>query len=383
MSTAQAVTDARVRVLRGQSASSSATQAVAEVLAQIQQDDQKVVLFFASTRYDLDELAAALRDGCSAQVVLGCTSAGEHGPAGPTRGGLSAVGFAGEVDIDSHLIRLGEIEEGVAAVAAGSADLRARYPERSAFGLLLADGLSKQEERLALALYRDAPMIPIVGGSAGDDLTFQQTLVFHDGAFHRNAAVFATFALNESISTIKFQHFEPGEELFVITDADPNDRIIREINGEPASVVYARAIGVAPEKLDSATCSHHPIVVQIGDQVYVRSIASVNADGSLGMFCAVDVGVVFTLGVAIDPVETTRRAFSQAVDEIGAPQVVLGCTCILRRLEFEQSGRVPEICALYRKYAVSGFDTYGEQFNGVHVNQTFTGVAIGAGSKNP
>jgi hypothetical protein len=27
---------------------------------------------------------------------------------------------------------------------------------------------------------------------------------------------------------------------------------------------------------------------------------------------------------------------------------------------------------------VFGFSTYGEQYNGLHLNQTFTGVAIGA-----
>jgi hypothetical protein len=27
---------------------------------------------------------------------------------------------------------------------------------------------------------------------------------------------------------------------------------------------------------------------------------------------------------------------------------------------------------------VIGFATYGEQYNGMHVNQTFTGVALGA-----
>jgi len=350
-------------------------------LDQIQQDDTRAVLFFASTRYDLDELARALRERCTAPVVVGCTSAGEHGPAGPSRGGISAVGFGGDVEVDCRRIALDRIDEGVAEVAASSVKLRTRHPDWKAFGLLLADGLSKQEERLALALYREAPMIPIVGGSAGDDLTFEQTLVFHDGEFHGNAAVFASFSLNASISALKFQHFEPGEELFVITDADPDERIIREINGEPAREFYARAIGVPPEQLDSAAFSRHPIVVQIGDETYVRSIASLSDDGSLRMFCAVDVGVVFTLGVAVDPVETTRRAFRHVVDTVGAPQVILGCSCILRRLEFEQSGRVPEICDMYREYSVSGFDTYGEQFNGVHVNQTFTGVAIGAGGE--
>jgi hypothetical protein len=28
-----------------------------------------------------------------------------------------------------------------------------------------------------------------------------------------------------------------------------------------------------------------------------------------------------------------------------------------------------------------GFNTYGEQFNGMHINQTFTGVAIARGRR--
>jgi hypothetical protein len=35
------------------------------------------------------------------------------------------------------------------------------------------------------------------------------------------------------------------------------------------------------------------------------------------------------------------------------------------------------ISDLYRRYNVAGFHTYGEQFNAMHLNQTFTGVAIG------
>jgi hypothetical protein len=32
---------------------------------------------------------------------------------------------------------------------------------------------------------------------------------------------------------------------------------------------------------------------------------------------------------------------------------------------------------LYRQNGVIGFHTYGEQYGSMHVNQTFTGVAIG------
>jgi len=32
---------------------------------------------------------------------------------------------------------------------------------------------------------------------------------------------------------------------------------------------------------------------------------------------------------------------------------------------------------LYMEHNVIGFSTYGEQINGLHLNHTFTGVAIG------
>jgi hypothetical protein len=35
------------------------------------------------------------------------------------------------------------------------------------------------------------------------------------------------------------------------------------------------------------------------------------------------------------------------------------------------------VSAFLRRQRVIGFNSYGEQFNGMHINQTFTGVAIG------
>ncbi|HBM24342.1 MAG TPA: GfdT protein, partial [Alcanivorax sp.] len=45
--------------------------------------------------------------------------------------------------------------------------------------------------------------------------------------------------------------------------------------------------------------------------------------------------------------------------------------------EIEADGTVDQASALLRRHSVVGFNTYGEQFNGMHINQTMTGVAIG------
>jgi hypothetical protein len=77
-------------------------------------------------------------------------------------------------------------------------------------------------------------------------------------------------------------------------------------------------------------------------------------------------------------VANLQKAFDDVQAAIGPPQLVLGCDCILRRLETEREGIKDRIGDIFTRNNVIGFATYGEQFNSMHVNQTFTGIAIGS-----
>src|SRR6185437_1775777 len=113
----------------------------------------------------------------------------------------------------------------------------------NAFGFLLIDGLSLSEERVASSLFHALGDVPFIGGSAGDDLAFKETFVFADGEFHRDAAVLLLFETSLPVRTLKLQHFAPTGVRMVIAGADPDRRIVTEINGEPAAKAYARLIG--------------------------------------------------------------------------------------------------------------------------------------------
>ncbi len=60
----------------------------------------------------------------------------------------------------------------------------------------------------------------------------------------------------------------------------------------------------------------------------------------------------------------------------GRPDTVIGFDCALRRVEVEQTQALGKVSAILRRHGVVGFNTYGEQHNMLHVNQTFTGVAL-------
>ena len=68
---------------------------------------------------------------------------------------------------------------------------------------------------------------------------------------------------------------------------------------------------------------------------------------------------------------------SEVVADIGEPQLTIGCDCIHRRIEVEEAQLNEGLSRLYQRYRVIGFNTYGEQRDAMHVNHTFSGVAIG------
>jgi hypothetical protein len=127
----------------------------------------------------------------------------------------------------------------------------------------------------------------------------------------------------------------------------------------------------------------HPVVVRVGGQYHVRAIQKVNIDQSLSFMCAIDEGIVLTIAEGGDLVRNLEELLDRLEAELGPVQVVLGCDCILRRLEIEQTQAMRQVSELFRRHHVIGFSTYGEQINSMHVNQTFTGVAIGFASPRP
>ncbi|WP_327194391.1 FIST C-terminal domain-containing protein [Novosphingobium organovorum] len=163
----------------------------------------------------------------------------------------------------------------------------------------------------------------------------------------------------------------------VITEADPETRTVFEINAAPAAEEYVRLTGQSPEVLDAHFFAAHPPMVRTGGQYHVRSIQSANPDGSLTFYCAIDSGVVLTVGEPIDRIEWMRELVETVSREVGTIDHVIGFDCVLNRLDAEDRQIVRELSRLYVDNKIIGFNTYGEQFLAAHMNQTFSGLAIG------
>jgi hypothetical protein len=372
----------RVLVRRGSSHAATAAAAVAEIEAAIHQPSMCAVLLFCSASYDLAAMGRAIRDTFSCPVIA-CTSAGNIGPAGYQRGGMVAASLGGDaLDVRSYLISpLSECRERAAWAAAEARGALERAPSgRRAFGFLVVDAMALVEEALTAILCHALGGIPVVGGSAGDDLRFERTAVYWDGEFRSDAAVFTLFQTALPFTAFKAQHFAPTEKKLVITAATPERRLVRRIEGLPAADAYAESLGLSRQDLDLGVFSRNPLMLRVGSEHYVRSIREAHPDGSMTFYSAIEEGLVLTVSAALDPLQVLEERFRRIKGEIGPAALVIACDCVLRRLELEQVGRAEQVGNLLAANQALGFNTYGEQFGAVHVNQTLTAIALGTGA---
>ena len=377
----------QARIRRAQSCATDTREAVREFHATVTQPDMALIMFFCSNEYDLKVLAEEMRRMFSGIQVVGCTTAGEIGPIGYRDHSLCGASFpAGSFSAASGVIenlQKFEITAGQAFTQDLLQKLESRTPHAGAnnsFALLLIDGLSVREEPVTGALQSALGKLPLCGGSAGDGLTFGTTQVYFEGRFYTDSAVLTLVTTRLPFTLFKTQHFVATDQRLVVTETDSDHRIVKEINGLPAAQEFARILGINAEDLDPMRFAASPVVVMIDGTNYVRSIQKANSDGSLTFYCAIEDGLVLRVAKGVDLLENLEQAFARIHAEIGPPQLVIGCDCILRKLEISLSPVKDRIGELLEKNHTIGFNTYGEQFHGVHVNQTFVGIAIGAGS---
>ncbi|MBP2313291.1 nitric oxide-sensing protein NosP [Azospirillum soli] len=381
---------ARPPLPRAVSMAEDARTAARELFEALGRAELEMALVFCSPHHDREELAAALAELFGPVPVVGCTTAGEITPFGYAAGSLVGIGFPrsdfaiateriDDLDrfsiADAPRVLRGLMEQRDGALAARGDGFR----DYGSFAFLMIDGMSRREEMVVSALHSVLMDIPLFGGSAGDELRFERTFVLHGGRFQSNAAVLMLVTTTRHFVVFRTEHFVSSDRKMVVTGADPQRRIVTEINAEPAGREYARMVGLEGEPLTPMIFAAHPVVVRVGGEYHVRSIQKVNEDESLTFYCAIDEGIVLTVAQGVDPVENFEAMMLRLAAEIGGPpDLVLGCDCILRRLELEQRQLKRVMSDSLARHKVVGFCAYGEQYNAMHVNQTFTGVAIGA-----
>lgn len=344
-------------------------------------------LVFFSPKHEAGPLAQHLQQAFPGVAISGCMTAGEITPGGLVDGAIVMIAFPADkfrihaaLIPDIHTIRVelvGDYVRGLKTKLSRPTVSGEGETGRRAFAMVMIDGLSNVEEMLVAAIHCAIDDIPLVGGSAGDGLAFERSLLIHDGKAWDRSALLLMFETDVPFEAFKTSNFEPTPTKLVVTAADTANRIVYELNAEPAAREYASAIGLLTGDLGPFSFASYPLVVKVGGDYYCRSIRNMNSDGSLTFFCAIDEGLVFTVARPQDLVSSAERTLKGVEERLGGIDMVLGFDCILRRLDAENRQVRSHVSQLYQQYGVVGFHTYGEQYNAMHLNQTLTGIAFG------
>ncbi|PBC03962.1 hypothetical protein CK220_12660 [Mesorhizobium sp. WSM3860] len=342
------------------------------------------LLFFSQSLVDASALTHALKLHAPALAYAGCSTAGEITPQGLEEGHalallLPSASFSTVSTMVENLSSSG-MDRITGEVTALRRLLRGRDGQErknSVFALCFIDGLSYAEEAVTSAIHWGLDDIPLIGGSAGDDLKFETTSLISNGKVGCDSAIIVLIATEIPFHVFKTDNFIPTEQKLVVTASDPDHRIVREFNATNAAEEYAASVGIVPQMLTPLNFASHPVVVKVGGEYYCRSIQRMHADGSLSFFCAIEDGVVLSIAQPKNMVEATRAALLDVERKLGGIDMVLGFDCVLRRLDALNRQVFRDISELYRANKIIGFGTYGEQYRSMHLNQTFTGIAFG------
>jgi len=372
------------------SAQSVGEQAAANAIgAQLPDDQDGFTVLFSTSHYDLGKLGRALRAAGHHRVVAAATGRA-IGPAGFLREGVSGFHLpAGRFKVADALIedvRTFGLPDARQVVQSLLRRLHKGTESGSPhlFAMLLVDAEPRCEERLVAALGTELGGVPVVGGSAGDvyfNPSGQNTTaasVLHQGRAVRGGAVLCIVASQDPVLALSHHNFVAGGRRLVVTDADPDRRLVREIDGRSALKVYAAACGLKSQPKDASAFSPYPLMIKAGGQYFARGMQRIYEDGSIEFACAIEPGLVVTVAQPVDMLERLTGTFDTLNKALGVPELVIGFDCAARTSFMERHGLTEAVSGLFEKNRVVGFSTLGEQFNTIHVNNSFTCLGVGA-----
>jgi hypothetical protein len=377
--------DAPPRAIRqGVTQATDADAAILAMRRQLDQDRLSLAMLFVDPALGCDAVAAALQRHWPGAPVIGCTGWGHVSSLGLGPATISGASLA-EPDFVAVSDRLvGMLDFRPDACWTVLKHLVARLERRSAgcteantFAMLLMGGNPMHEERVVNTIYAALGGFNLFGGTA-NRTNPADGWVIDQGRVSRDSAVVALIRTERPFTLFSSHNFRGTGRRLVITGARPSERLVTEINGEPAADEYARLLGVSVEDLRLRLYIERPIAVKIGDQYYLRSIERVNADGTLLFACALEIGMTLHVTEPDSMAAHLEAEFERIRGLVGRPALMIASDCAHRRLALTSHNEAETVSRLLIEHNAVGFGSYGEQFNRTHLNHTLTGVAIGA-----
>jgi len=334
---------------------------------------------FASPDLPLGEALRAARSAAGTQQIIGCTTAGELTERGLTHGGVAVLLVSAPKSVVETATVPGLKEDPKRAAAELCRNFAAAQAKSHGKGLafsttvVLADGLSGVGEELVRQMVAHTKALhQIVGGAAGDEGRFKETLVGDPERAGTDVSA-AAHVFGAASWGVGIGHgLEATTGKMAVTRAKGN--VVFELDGRPAFEAYKeharkRGVTLTPTGAGEYLIANE-LGVMLGDRVArARAPLSVGADGSLTCAAVLRQGsqVAILDGVPKNMVAAARSAAEEAKANLQGAKpagvVLFDCVCrgLILKDQFQQE--IEAVRSVMGDVPVAGFLTYGEIAN--------------------
>jgi hypothetical protein len=360
--------------------------------AALQDTDAKLLIVFAAEHHDLDALLGGINETSGGVPLIGCSTAGEIGPAGPLESSVVVTAIGGPGFTVQTAVATGATgrQREAGAEAAAAADGLSAAPYQAL--LLLVDGATPEQEDVLRGAYGVVgASIPLVGGCAGTRDESRPTQLYGDRVL-TDAVVAAAIGSDAPIGIAAGHGWTKVGDAMTVTGSR-HGRVL-SFNDEPALDVYLRRLGAPVEAYTElsafrAFAATRPLGIRRRSGDEVRDVHGEPSFTDRSLHCGGEItqgGLVWCMeGDAESALQSTDAACQDALVALdGRPPLgLIAFDCVSRRGLLGESGVAEEVRRI-AKHAdgapVAGFYTWGEiartrGINGFH-HQTLVVLAV-------
>lgn len=371
------------------SRNSDVSRAVDELCGKLRRNasDYNAVIFFAAISYDFAALSQEIKNRFPRSEVLGASTAGEISP----QGFLNDTVVLTTMYSPESKVRGVFIENGSKYPVGNKKDIenalqycgiQCNNPAsgRNAFAIAFINGVYNAEETILSNFYsiikNDA--FPLAGGTAGFTGSTPKTFVSYNGNVTQDGAVMLFVKTTCAFDIRQEDIFNPTGKRMLVTESDPINRTIAELDGKPAQTVYAQQLGVSESAAADMTFEN-PFGRYLNGALHIAALSGFTPDKKIGLFARVVPNSTLELMHIGDPKQKADETCAGIKKAVPNPKFTLLMTCITRTMAFDRMHIGSDIISKYNATfpTFCGFSCYGEQIGRIHCNQTLVSVVMG------
>jgi hypothetical protein len=283
-----------------------------------------LVVLFASVRYDLTELHAAVAELAAPAAIVGASTAGAFADSVSVERGCVVAFLPGDglsLGI-SHVAWDTGDPAASARLAADTARVRAGEERPHSTLLLFTDAIGRNGRDFARGTYdATSALVPLVGAVAADDYEVRETWTFGEGVARPDGVVAVWIDSDKPIGVGSAHGFRPVGCAHVVTRTD--GRLVLELDNRPALDVYLGELGGHLPRSVAAEPHHipsHPLGALTPSglhQLHSVGLAGEALQSRMEIAEGTIVEVMATDARGL--VDGARRAAAEAVAQLAAP----------------------------------------------------------------